>query len=125
MKHITLNERNEINAMWRLVMNGKFQTCISDIDLIGNSIVNKIIEQALEIYLKEFSPNGEWDVRNIYIEESIHKDFISKVLEFTDEKLYSTKDKKIQYIKDIVFPFKIKNETVEKYLSLPWGTKNT
>jgi len=42
---IKLEKHIEINVMWNLVMEGKFQKCISRSELIGNLQVNKIIKQ--------------------------------------------------------------------------------
>jgi len=121
MNIIKLEKRIEINVMWNLVMEGKFQYYISRSELIGNKYVNKLIEQALEIYIKEFSPNGEWDIRNIFIEETDRKNFIKKVLDRTDNEIFPTKEKKIQYIKDIAYPYRISEETINHYLTMTWG----
>ena len=44
MNIIKLEKCIEINVMWNLVMEGKFQYYISRNELIGNKYVNKLIE---------------------------------------------------------------------------------
>ena len=114
---IKLEKHIEINVMWNLVMEGKFQKCISRSELIGNLQVNKIIEQVLVLYKKEFANDG-WDIRDLYIEDTFYKDFIEKYLSLYDYKDFLKIEDKIKFIKDIAYPYKVKEETIEKIIKL-------
>ena len=69
MKHIVLKDRLEINAMWRLIIGGKFLT--DNVDLAANPITNRLIDKVLKLYKEEFAPNGEWNIKEVFIEDSI------------------------------------------------------
>jgi hypothetical protein len=118
MNRIELKEHIEINAMWNLVMEGKFQSCISRPELIGNPHVNELIDQVLKIYSKEFSEDENLDIQNIYIEETFYKNFIEKVLMHIELTEFIKISDKIQLIKDIAYPYKVKDETIDSLIKL-------
>jgi len=122
VKSLNLNHL-DINIMWRLVINGKFQKCIKDFDVIGNKYVNRIIEQILTLYLDEINQdksNLNWDIRDIYIEDTDNFSIIEQTIKRVDD-TYMNIDEKINFIKDIVYPYKIKDKTIEKYINIKWG----
>ena len=117
MNTIKLKKRIDINAMWNLVMEGKFQMCISRPELIGNPHVNQIIEQVLNIYKNEFSKDHDWDIREFYAED--HRDimsFVKNVLRQISKDVFDNIENKEQYILDIVYPYKIKKDTIKSLL---------
>jgi hypothetical protein len=113
---LELDTELDLQVLYGLVMQGKFQVCIDKIEYTSSKYVNNIIEKVLNLYLKSIEDDNRnnWDPRNFYAED--YRDimaFTKNVLRKLPNDIYKSIEDKEELILDIVYPYKIKKETIK------------
>lgn len=98
-----------------MVLQGKFQICINKIEYTSSKYVNDIIDKILDLYLESIEGDNKnnWNPRDFYAED--HEDvmsFAKNVLRQLSKDVYENIEDKEQLVLDIVYPYKIKKETI-------------
>jgi len=106
----------DLQVLYGLVMQGKFQICIDKIEYTSSKYVNDIIDKVLDLYLKSIEDDNKsnWNPRDFYAED--YRDIMSfakNVLRQLSKDVYENIEDKEQLILDTVYPYKIKKETIK------------
>lgn len=119
MHEIKLDEDIDLQVLYMLVHEGKFQLCPSRSEILGSPIVNKVIGKVLDVYATD-----KWDGRKHPIEG--YPDILLMIKNALctnkhtscafDKNNYSCLEDKKELVKDMAYPYIIKDSTINKLL---------
>jgi len=112
MHEIKLEEDIDLQVLYMLVHAGKFQLCPSRNEILGSPIVNKVIDKVLDVYATD-----KWDSRKHSIEGRTDiLLMIKNALCAFDKNTYERFKDKNKLVKDMAYPYTIKDSTINKLL---------